>query len=114
MSEVNTYVVDCNALRKNDKIRSEVDVFVVLESDYDAAKSELAALREELATTNIDLSIEKAARTQDKQRLADAERRNVDQSNYLREALKRINVNQHHAFCLALADLLTKPEEAKS
>ena len=40
------------------------------------------------------------------QRLADAERRNVDQSNYLRECLKRINVNQNHMFCLALDDFL--------
>lgn len=67
---MNNYVVDCNVLRKNDRIRSEVDVFVVLESEYDAkchasdvyfgswkrteeerdeALSQLAALREELA-----------------------------------------------------------------
>lgn len=34
------------------------------------------------------------------------ERRNVEQSNYLRECLKRLNINQNHAFCLALGDFL--------
>lgn len=66
----------------------------VLDTDHrtkmmEAANSELAALREDLAN---------------------AERKNVDQSNYLREALKRINVNQHHMFCLALYDFLNSAE----
>lgn len=64
MSSINHYVVDCNSLRRNDKIRSEVDVFVVLEKDYDlrdseahAAQSELSALREELAECITEMTL---------------------------------------------------------
>lgn len=80
------------------------------------AQSQLAALREELASTKtsleavtLNLSRVDDALFKKSLRLADAERRNVDQSNYLREALKRINVNQHHAFCLALDDFINTP-----
>jgi hypothetical protein len=90
---------------------------VVLASDFDAAQSELAALREELAQRDSFEELYNAAideRDAIQQRLADAERRNVDQSSYLRECQKRINVNQHHTFCLALDDFINEPEEAKS
>jgi len=53
---MNHYVVDCNKMRKNDRLRSEVDITVYLESDFnaerlraDTAVAEVAALREELA-----------------------------------------------------------------
>lgn len=89
---MNNYVVDCNVLRKNDRIRSEVDVFVVLESEFDtvasaryqaetalsAAQVELAALREELATakrheynTQVRMSEEHVKLTAAKQRNAE-------------------------------------------
>lgn len=93
-----------------------VQVQAVSAADYDAALSQLAALREELATVkkvaagNMELL----------ERLADAERRNADMLNWLRQQARADKGSvAGYAFTEAYNALkkiatLNKPEEAKS
>lgn len=133
MSEVTRYfttgtLISCQATRK---LYSHATDYVRA-SDYDAAQSQLAALREELAQRD---SFEKE-RDDLQQRLADAERRNEDQLKligglveYANNLLIDVNnawsyagstgnpevhKDQDYAEAVALIAALNKPEEAKS
>lgn len=139
---MNNYVVDCNVLRKNYRIRSEVDVYVVLESDFDAmekerddAISQLAALREELHSLGdynykLNAQYERmcGSHLSIEQRLADAERRNAELSRLLNLAdhylqdqffnsvgeIVEPNSDDREEIRATIRAALNKPEEAKS
>ena len=91
---------------------------VVVAELYDAAQSELAALREELATANRGLANCKLALdaqthnyNTSQQRLADADRRNAELLDLLRDIK---DAPGGSSFRKHIEAALTKPEEAKS
>ena len=111
--------------------------YYVYSKDYDTAQSQLAALREELATMTADRDAEKGMKATARlqrdsvtRRLADAERRNAELIQALTEAQYRVDqckvwngtgwthtglraAAQGHVLDIINA-ALTKPEEAKS
>lgn len=62
----------------------------VREEDYDAAQSQLAALREELVIWKVASRTNKASADEYEQRLADAERRNAVCADLLSEVLNEV------------------------
>jgi chromosome segregation ATPase len=138
MSEVNHYIVDCNVLRKNDRVRSEVDVMVFLEAEYgakchsadvyfdswkrteeerDTALAELAALREELASAKADKEAYAQNAIDLRKRMTAAEQRNATLTKALvdtREVLGREYWDQYAGLdeTRDILDAALKPTES--
>lgn len=81
------------------------------EQEIKGLREELARVKEQSRTRLQGLATCGIRRDAAEQRNAELERKHVDNSNYLRECLKRININQNHMFCLALEYYLEKAEQ---
>ena len=110
MSQVKYYHVSDTGLAEGVSLGR---ITVVLGADYDAAQSDLAALREELADLNRKFDMVCADADSLQQRLADAERRNAELIELLRRSLGVISDMGWDELEADIGAALTKPEGAK-